>query len=167
MRVLLKFTIDCDPDTAWRAVRSPHVVSDLYAPLLQLQPLVPSALPERWSDGDQVAVRLSLFGRIPVGSQFLHLNERHVAEPGGTVHILRDSGIPLTGPLGTLDVWDHQMAVSALPGDPSRTLWRDRLTIGGPTAALLWPVLWGSWQARALRVRALAAGWASDPRLRP
>jgi hypothetical protein len=79
------------------------------------------------------------------------------------VRIFRDSGIPLTGPLASLDVWDHQMAIAPAPGDPGKTLWRDRLVIGGPTAPALWPVLWGMWQWRAARIRALAPTWAHDP----
>lgn len=165
MRIVLKFTIACDPDTAWRALHSPRVVGDLYAPLLQMQPLQPVVLPERWEAGDEAAVRLSAFGRMPVGTQLIRIGEREVEEPAGAVRILRDSGIPLTGPLSGLDVWDHQMAVSPQPGRPHRTLWRDRLTFDGPTASLLWPALWATWQARALRVRALAPRWARDPEL--
>ncbi len=166
MRIVLKFTVDCHPDTAWRALHSPRVVGELYAPLLQMAPVLPDGLPERWMPGDEVPVRLAAFGRIPVGSQLIHISDRTVDTPDGPVRILRDSGIPLTGPLGGLDVWDHQMAVSSQPGQPDRTLWRDRLTFDGPTAALLWPVLWATWQARALRVRALAPRWARDPDLR-
>ena len=44
----------------------------------------------------------------------------------------------------------------------ARTLWRDRLVIDGPTAPLLWPVLWGVWQWRGARIRALAPTWAHD-----
>ncbi|WP_336646682.1 hypothetical protein [Microbacterium sp. USHLN186] len=166
MRIVLKFSIDCDADTAWRALHSPRVVGELYAPLLQMQPLLPAGLPQRWTPGDEVPVRLAAFGRVPVGTQLIHISERTIDETAGRVRILRDSGIPLTGPLGALDVWDHQMAVSPLPGHPGRTLWRDRLTFDGPAAALFWPVLWASWQARALRVRALAPRWARDPGLR-
>ena len=88
-------------------------------------------------------VQLSALGSVPMGRQLIHVSERSVDEPGGHVRIFRDSGIPLTGPLASLDVWDHQMAVSPAPGEPGKTLWRDRLVIGGPTAPLLWPVLWG------------------------
>ena len=79
--------------------------------------------------------------------------------------MFRDWGVPLTGPLGVLDVWDHQMAVSAVPGAPDRTLWRERLTIGGAAAPALWPGLWAMWQWRATRIRALAPTWAHDPEL--
>ncbi|QMU97348.1 hypothetical protein FVO59_09035 [Microbacterium esteraromaticum] len=165
MRIVLRFTIGCDPDTAWRALHSPRILGKLYAPLLQVQSLLPGPVPERWMPGDEAPVRLAVFGRIPVGTQLIRVDDRTVDEPGGRVRILRDSGIPLTGPLGGLDVWDHQMAVSPQPGRPDRTLWRERLTFDGPTAVLLWPALWATWQLRALRVRALAPRWARDPDL--
>ena len=63
----------------------------------------------------------------------------------------------------THEVWDHQMAVSPAPGDASKTLWRDRLVIGGGAAPALWPVLWATWQWRGARLRALAPTWAHDP----
>lgn len=164
MRILLKLVLDCDADAAWRALHSPRALAELYGPLLDLAPLVPSGLPTSWAPGDDVPVQLSAFGAVPMGRQLLHVSDRTAGEPGGgPVRVFRDSGIPLTGPLAGLDVWDHQMAVSPAPGDPAKTLWRERLVIGGPTAPLLWPVLWGLWQWRAVRLRALAPTWAHDP----
>jgi hypothetical protein len=160
MRVLLKLVIDCDPDAAWRAMHSPRAVAELYGPLLELSPMDPSGLPTSLEPGTDIPVRLSALG-IPVGQQLIHASDRYVHEPAGPVRILRDSGIPLTGPLSSLDVWDHQMAVSSAPG--GRTLWRDRLVIGGPTAPVLWPMLWATWQWRGARIRALAPTWAHDP----
>jgi len=163
MRILLKLEIDCDPDAAWRAVHSPRAVAELYGPLLDLSPLAVEGLPTSWKPGDDVAVAMSALGLVPMGRQLIHMSERFVDEPAGRVRIFRDSGIPLTGPLASLDVWDHQMAISPVPGHPDRTLWRDRLVIGGPTAIALWPVLWSAWQWRAARIRALAPTWAHDP----
>ncbi len=82
------------------------------------------------------------------------------------MRIFRDSGIPLSGPLAELDVWDHQIAVSPVPGDPSRTLWRDRLVIGGAIAPVLWPVLWSVWQWRGTRRACARAGLGARPRVR-
>ena len=134
MRIMLKLVLDCDADAAWRALHSPRAVADLYGPFVELAPMAGEGLPLRLEPGADVPVR-----------------------------IFRDSGIPLTGPLAALDVWDHQMAVSPAPGDPSRTLWRDRLVIGGAAAAPLWPVLWATWQWRGARLKALAPTWAYDP----
>ena len=162
MRILLKLEIDCDADAAWRALHSPRAVAELYGPLLDFEPLIPDGLPTSWMPGDDIPVQLSALG-VPVGRQLIHASELFIDDRHGPVRIFRDSGIPLTGPLASLDVWDHQMAVSPAPGDPSKTLWRDRLVIGGPTAVALWPVLWASWQWRAARIRALAPSWAHDP----
>ncbi|MFT4219082.1 MAG: hypothetical protein QM611_00990 [Microbacterium sp.] len=164
MRVLQKFTIDCDVDAAWRALHSPRAVAELYGPLIDLEPLDPGGLPTSWAPGDEAGVALSV-GGVPLGRQLIHVSDRTTAEPrdGAPVRILRDSGIPISGPLAGLDVWDHQIAVSPAPGDPGRTLWRDRLVIGGAMAPLVWPTLWAMWQWRGARVRALAPGWAHDP----
>ncbi|MDN3496161.1 hypothetical protein QL996_09500 [Planococcus sp. APC 4015] len=163
MRILLKLEIDCDPDAAWRALHSPRAVAEMYGPFMELDPLDPEGLPTSMAAGLDMPVAMSAFGVVPMGQQLIHVSERFVDEPHGQVRILRDSGIPLTGPLASLDVWDHQMAVSPVPGRPDRTLWRDRLVIGGPTAVALWPVLWGIWQWRGARIAALAPSWAHDP----
>lgn len=161
MRILLKFEIDCDHDAAWRALHSPAAVAELYGPLLQMQPLGP--LPTAWESGSDAAVQLSLAGALPMGRQLIQITDRVSEDVRGGVRILRDSGTPLTGPLAALDVWDHQMAVAPAPGDPERTLWRERLVIGGLAAPAFWPGLWAIWQWRAARIRALAPSWAYDP----
>lgn len=163
MRIMLKLVVDTDADAAWRALHSPRAVAELYGPVMDLASLEPGGLPTTWEPGDDVAVQLSMAGALPMGRQLIHFSERATHDANGPVRIFRDSGIPLTGPLASLDVWDHQMAISAAPGDPTKTLWRDRLVIGGPTAAALWPVLWSIWQWRGARIRALAPSWAHDP----
>ena len=162
MRILLKLVLDCDADAAWRALHSPRAVADLYGPFVELVPMDAAGLPSRLDPGADVPVRMRVAG-APLGDQLIHISERHTEDAHGPVRILRDSGIPLTGPLASLDVWDHQMAVSPAPGDASKTLWRDRLVIGGGAAPALWPVLWATWQWRGARLRALAPTWAHDP----
>ncbi|ALJ18974.1 hypothetical protein [Microbacterium sp. No. 7] len=160
MRILLKLELDCDPHAAWRALHSLRAVSELYGPLVSFD-VLGSPAPTSLEPGDDVAVQLALAGTVPLGRQLIHVSERHTHDSRGPVHVFRDSGIPLTGPLSALDVWDHQMAASAAPD--GRTLWRDRLVIGGAAAPPLWPVLWATWQWRAARLRALAPTWAFDP----
>lgn len=159
---MLKFEIECDVDAAWRAIHSPQVASELYGPLLTMVPW--SDVPTAWEHGDNAAVALTALG-VPMGKQFISITNTERTHAGRRVRIMRDAGIPLTGPLASLDVWDHQMAVSAVAGQPHRTLWRDRLTIGGATAPLLWPALWATWQWRQLRITQLAPSWAFDPEL--
>lgn len=161
MRILLKLVVDCDADAAWRALHSPRAVSELYGPLVTLDPLTPP--PTSWESGRDLAVALSLGGAMPLGRQLIDVSDVVREHRGQRVRILRDTGIPLSGPLAALDVWDHQMAVSPAPGEPCKTLWRERLVIGGTAAPALWPLLWAVWQWRAARIRALAPGWAHDP----
>jgi len=165
MRIMLKFVIDCDADAVWRALHSPRAVAELYGPFLEMTPVIPDGLPTSWEPGAEVPVQLSLAGAIPMGRQIISASDRYTEDVNGEVRIFRDSGIPLTGPLASLDVWDHQMAIAPAPGRPGKTLWRDRLVIGGPTAPALWPVLWTMWQWREARVKALAPSWAHDPEL--
>ncbi|OAH48982.1 hypothetical protein [Microbacterium oleivorans] len=162
MRILLKLELDCTADAAWRALHSPRAVTELYGPLLDMAPMAAS-LPTSFEPGADVPVEIRALGLLPVGQQLIHASDRYTEDANGPVRIFRDSGIPLTGPLAALDVWDHQMAVSPLPGDPSKTLWRDRLTIGGIAAVPLWPMLWAAWQYRGIRLRALAPTWSYDP----
>lgn len=162
MRIHLKLVLDCDADAAWRALHSPRAVAELYGPLLEMRPMDAAGLPSRLEPGADVPVQLRAAG-VTLGQQLIHVSDRRMSRTDGEVRVLRDSGIPLTGPLAALDVWDHQMAVSPAPGDPGRTLWRERLVIGGAAAPALWPVLWGVWQWRAARLRTLARTWAYDP----
>jgi len=162
MRILVKLILDCDADAAWRALHSPRAVAELYGPLLEMAPMDAAGLPTRLEPGADVPVSLRAAG-VGMGQQLIHVSDRVAEDTRGEVRIMRDSGIPLTGPLAALDVWDHQMAVSPAPGDPGRTLWRERLVIGGAAAPALWPVLWAVWQWRAARLRSLARTWAYDP----
>jgi len=160
MRIMLKIEIDCDADAAWRALHSPRALAELDGPFLSIDSL--DGLPTSWTPGDDAVVELAM-GRLPLGRQLIDISEIEREHHGQRVRILRDTGIPLSGPLAALDVWDHQMAVSSVPGDDARTLWRERLVIGGRAAPALWPALWGIWQWRAARIRALAHTWAHDP----
>lgn len=110
MRIHLKLVLDCDADAAWRALHSPRVLAELYGPLVSLDPLA-GALPTRLDHGSDVPMRMRVAG-VPLGSQLIHVTDAVTQDSRGPVRILRDSGIPLTGPLSVLDVWDHQMAVS-------------------------------------------------------
>lgn len=172
MRIMLKLVLDCDSDAAWRALHSPRAVADLYGPLIDLTPMEAAGLPSVLSPGADIPVRLALGplglrrATLPLGEQLIHVSERRTHDAHGPVRVLRDSGIPLTGPLSALDVWDHQMAVSAAPDDTNKTLWRERLVIGGAAAPALWPVLWSTWQWRAARLRSLAPTWSYDPAAR-
>ncbi|MFN8172110.1 MAG: hypothetical protein U0R65_09610 [Candidatus Nanopelagicales bacterium] len=155
----LAFEIDCEVDAAWEAIHSPAAAERLYGPLLGLRPM--TELPARWESGSQATVRTMVLGLVPAGTQVIRTTDDTRRIGGVDVRIMRDSGRPLTGPLAVLSSWDHRMAVSPVAGNPARTLWRDRLVIGGPAAALLWPGLWLTWQWRRLRITQLAPTWSA------
>ncbi|WP_235511140.1 hypothetical protein [Agromyces sp. Root81] len=159
MRVLLKLTLDCTPDAAWRALRSPAVLREVVAPWLDFESLEPGGLPTTWPDG-QHRLRVLAFRRFPAGEERVDLTS-----PGGLpegVRMLRDGGGAETGPFAAFGNWDHRMAVSALPD--GRTLYRDQLLASaGAADMLVWYPTWVFWQWRGMRLRQLAPTWRFDP----
>ncbi|WP_448005923.1 hypothetical protein [Agromyces bauzanensis] len=159
MRVLLKLTLDCTPDAAWRALRSPAVLREVVAPWLDFSSLEDGGLPTVWPEGRH-RVRALAFRRFPAGEELVD-----VSYPGGLpmgVRMLRDAGGALTGPLAVFDRWDHRMAVSPLPD--GRTLYRDQLLAhAGALDVVAWYPTWAFWQWRGMRLRRLAPGWSYDP----
>jgi hypothetical protein len=155
MRIHLKLVLNCPPDAAWRALRSPTVFRAVSWPLTTFESLEADGFPELWAAGEH-PVRGRAFGLLPMGDQLIDIS--FPPAPEG-VRWVRDSGRGLTGPLAVVTQWRHTMAVSEAPG--GRTLFRDELRFGaGPITPLLWPVFWVFWQWRAARLRSLAPRWA-------
>jgi hypothetical protein len=154
MRVLLKFELDCDPDAAWRAIRSPATMRRTSSPLVAFTSLEESGFPDEWSPGPHVVAVRGL-GLVDLGEQVIDIAYRK----RGGARIMHDSGLGLTGLLSLVTSWEHSIAISATP--EGRTLYRDRLRFrAGPLTLALWPVYWLFWQWRGLGVRALASEWS-------
>ena len=154
MRILLKLELDCTPDAAWRAIRSPAVLEQVSFPLTAFDSLEQGGFPELWSEGDH-RVLVRAFGLADAGTQNLGIS--FTERPGG-VRIMQDSGPPLSGPLTLITRWRHRLAVSGLPD--GRTLYRDELAFSaGLATPLVWPALWAFWQWRAAGIRRLAPTW--------
>lgn len=153
--MLLKLELDCAPDAAWRALRSPEVFQAVAAPLLRFRSLEPGGFPEQWPAGEH-PLEVRVFGVLPAGSQTSVLT----FERRGDIRLLHDHGYPERGPLLLVTYWHHTMAVSPAAG--GRTLFRDRLEFEGWLATpFLWPLFWALWQWRGRRLRALAPTWSS------
>ena len=154
MRILLRLELDCSPDAAWTAIRSPAVFAAVSAPLMAVESLETGGFPELWPGGDH-RVRLLALGLVDAGVQNIAIS--FPARREG-VRVMRDSGPPVSGPVALITRWQHQLAVSALPD--GRTLYRDQLVFSaGLATPVVWPALWAFWQWRAARMRRLAATW--------
>ena len=165
MRVLLKLELDCEPDAAWAALRSPTAFRQVSAPIMKFTSLDDGGFPETWSDGEH---RLSAraFGLVPAGEQLVDIRteERLEHTAGGRheaptpVRIVHDTGRGLTFPLTLTTEWHHRMAVSALPD--GRTLYRDQLTFSaGLLSPAAWVAYWVFWQWRGMALKRLAPSW--------
>jgi hypothetical protein len=156
MHVQLKLVLDCPPDAAWRALRSPSVFADVSYPLVEFEPLGDAVFPEEWNEGSHPVRARALFGILDAGTQDIDLTFRR----RGDARIFDDHGGPLTGPLAIVTDWRHRMAVSAGPR-PGTTLLRDRLEFSaGVLTPLVWIGFWAFWQWRARGLIRLAPGFA-------
>ncbi|WP_033372230.1 hypothetical protein [Glaciibacter superstes] len=160
MRVLLKEILDCDPDAAWRAIRSPAVLREVSSPLFALESLAADGFPTLWEPGEH-EVLVKGFGLVPAGRHVIRLGVS--SRQHGTVRILRDTGHPGSGPLAAVTHWDHSMAISADPAGTGKTLYRDQLVFRtAPATPAAWPAFWAFWQWRMLQLKRLAPSWRFD-----
>lgn len=157
---MLKLVLDCDPDAAWRAIRSPAVLREVAAPWLGFDSLEAGGFPTVWSEGPHRVDALALRA-VPVGEEVIDLSF-----PGGLpegVRILKDGGGGRSGVMAGITAWNHRMAISPDPAGTGRTLYRDRLEFSaGALTALAWYPTWLFWQWRGLRLQQLAPTWAYD-----
>ncbi|MCW2289926.1 hypothetical protein EDF60_2804 [Leucobacter luti] len=162
-RIRVKILLDCDSDSAWRALHDPTVAAQLYAPILRMAP-VRGALPEAFVSGTRLLVRIRLLGVVPLGRQLIVIEDATPGELGPAHRTMRDIGHPVSGPLALLRGWHHEMTVQS--DAHGRTIWLDELTVAGGAALICAPVLWVTWRWRGRRLRSLARYWG-DPAPEP
>lgn len=154
MRILLKLELDCTPDAAWNAIRSPQAFRDVSFPFTTFDSLEEGGFPYQWPEGKHL-VSVRAFGLTDIGRQSIDVSYPRRRDG---VRVMRDSGGGVSGPVGLVTRWRHEMAISALPN--GRTLYRDQLTYSaGPLTLPMWPVYWLFWQWRAFGLRRLAPTW--------
>lgn len=160
MRVLLKEILDCSPDAAWRALRSPAVFREVSSPVVSVESLEMDGFPTIWEPGEH-PVSLTALGLVPMGDQVIRLTMATTRKDG--VRILRDTGRGVSGPLASVTLWDHRMAVSPDPAGTGKTLFRDQLIFRtGALTLASWPVFWALWQWRLHQLKRLAPNWSLD-----
>ena len=159
MRVLLKLELDCGVDAAWRAIRSPHVMRQVAAPLLGFWSLEDAGFPETWPAGEH-PVEMSALTVLTVGEQVITISypQQTLRRRRDGVRMVRDRGRATSGPLSVVTRFEHTMAVA--PAGGGRTLFRDQLKFSaGILTPLLWPLFWVFWQWRGFRLQRLARRW--------
>lgn len=159
MKVMLKLVLDCEPDAAWHALRSPAALREVVSPWLDFSSLEPHGFPAQWPAGEHLMTALALRS-IDVGTEAVNISYP-TRVPAG-VRMMRDTGGGRSGLVGGLRSWDHRMAVSADPAGSGGTLYRDRVEFGGPFAAASWYGVWAFWQWRAARLTQLAPTWSDE-----
>ena len=154
MRILLKLELDCTPDAAWDAIRSPQTMRDVAFPFTTFTSLEEGGFPPTWPEGDHL-VGVSAFGLVDIGRQSIRISYPHRYD---NVRMTRDSGIGVSGPLSLVTKWRHTMAVSPAPN--GRTLYRDELKFSaGPLTIPMAAMYWVFWQWRAFGIRRMAVNW--------
>lgn len=154
MLVMLKERLECRPEAAWRALKSPTVMREVAGPWLGYASGEDGGFPTQWSEGDHPVTLLGA-GLLPMGAQDIDLSFDTRTHEG--VRIVRDTGHGVGGVPGAIRSWYHRMAVAPHPDDPTATLYRDRLEFdAGALTPALWAGLWPLWQWRGLRLRQLA-----------
>jgi hypothetical protein len=157
MRVLLKLVLDCPPDAAWKAIRTPAVLTEVSSPLTKIRSLEPDGFPDLWPVGGH-AVEMKAAGLVPLGEQVIGISFPDAPDGNNNVRLMRDTGRGLSGVLSLVTRWEHTMAIEV--GPAGRTLYRDQLIVeAGLLTPLLWPAYWAFWQWRALQMRRLAPHW--------
>lgn len=159
MKVMLKLVLDCEPDAAWHALRSPAGLREVVSPWLDFSSREPQGFPAQWPAGEHLMTALALRS-IEVGTEVVDISYP-TALPAG-VRMIRDSGGGRSGLMRGLQSWDHRMAVSPDPAGSGGTLYRDRVEFGGPLAAASWYPVWLFWQWRAARLKQLAPSWSDE-----
>ena len=154
MRIPLKFVLDCEPDAAWLALRSPAVFRAVAGPFSTFESLEAGGFPAIWTAGPH-PVKATALGIFAMGRQVIDIS---FDERADGVRIVRDSGGGTSGALAVITRWQHSMSVEPTPD--GRTLYRDELVFGAGAATLpVWLSLWIFWQWRGVRIRQLAHGW--------
>lgn len=150
---MLKLVLDCPPDAAWRAIRSPAVFQAVSAPFTTFTSLEADGFPDSWPQGEH-PVEARAFGLIPVGEQIIDLSFAQ----RGDARLVHDTGGGVSGAMATMSYWHHTMAVS--PTKDGKTLFRDRLVYDAePFTLLTWPLFWAFWQWRGIQLKRLAPSW--------
>jgi hypothetical protein len=156
VKITASATLPVDIDTAWDLLHTPAVFRAVSAPFTIFRESPDHPLPDRFLPDTDYSVLVYAGGCVPLGTQIIRLED--TVESFDRRHTT-DVGHGVSGMLGMLKNWRHQMALEKL--SDNRTQFRDQLTVN---ASWQTPVLWLAfsvfWRWRAMRLRKVAKNWS-------
>src|SRR5262249_10847158 len=127
MKVCVKSVFDCPPSWAWEKVQTSAHLLRITKPVVNIEAIQGTTMPEIWQEGTQVNCRLTFFGFLPGGRHALGIEEvdaeaREIqSSEGGTL----------------VKSWRHRIRVQK--ADDGETLYSDEIEID---AGWLTPLVW-------------------------
>jgi hypothetical protein len=153
VKITVSTTLPVDIDTAWEMLHTPAVFREVSAPFTIFREHPEHPLPTRFATDTDYTVSVLAGGVIPLGTQVIRLED--VIESSERRQTT-DRGHGVSGLLGHLKNWRHQMALEHL--SDGKTQFTDKLTVN---ASWLTPAMWVGfnvfWRWRAMRLRQIAA----------
>jgi hypothetical protein len=152
VKITAAATLPLDIDTAWEMLHTPAVFKAVSAPFTIFRDKPGHPLPERFVPDTDYPVAVFAAGIVPLGTQIIRLDDT-VGAPGR--RHTTDVGHGVSGMLGSLKNWRHQMGLEQLPDGHTR--FTDQLTVNASwQTPLLWLVFSVFWRWRAMRLGQIA-----------
>ena len=152
MKITASTTLPVDIDTAWEMLHTPAVFRSVSAPFTIFREKPDHPLPERFLPDTDYTVKVFAGGLIPLGTQIIRLEDS--VESPDRRHTT-DVGHGMSGMLGMLSNWRHQMSLTGIANGQTR--FNDQLTVDASwQTPLLWPAFSVFWRWRAMRLRQIA-----------
>jgi hypothetical protein len=127
MRVYVETQLPCEGDSAWDAVQTAALFSEVAYPMATIRPPVGETLPERWQPESSIRCRCYLFGLIPIGTRTVQFEKID--------HESREMQTRESDPL--VRRWDHVIRVR--PDGPGRCRYSDEIEIkAGMLTLFIW-----------------------------
>ena len=134
----------CGADVAWEAVETTALFEHVASPVLTFT-AVGGALPERWTEGFEATLSLSLFGVLPVGRHTIRIRR---LDPVARVLETSESG-------AVAPIWNHRIEIAS--GDTGDAIYTDEVDVrAGWRTPLVWLFAEAFYRYRQSRWRRLA-----------
>jgi hypothetical protein len=152
VKITAATTLPVDIDVAWEMLHTPGVFRSVSAPFTVFREKPGHPLPDRFLPDTDYTVKVFAGGIFPMGTQIIRLED--TVESPDRRHTT-DVGHGVSGMLGMLTNWRHQMALERLPNGQTR--FNDQLTVNASwQTPMLWLGLSVFWRWRAMRLRQIA-----------